>query len=599
MKRVQGHLGRRRSGAALVLALIAVTVVALMSLAVVQVSSSLTRDQALASDMKRAFYLAEAGLAESYVGLMTGKTGQVGVREDPAFYGDGLFWVDATRELDGSIRLESTGMCGRGRVELGLVVRWNEESLAALGFFTAGDLVVQPGSLVDGYDSSQGPYEDQAERADGIGLYCDEGGRIGANGDLTFLSYDSNGEPVEVVYGGDQGTTKGKDKSKKLQQIRDDREEKDRPEDRKDREYTDTLDIVERGRQRQADGFEDRGGGLARGHSKDEKDESVELGDKHVLKDGGTAVFGRITCQTDSRLEIHPGTYIEGDLATYDEPHLLPPVELPDRTLQPAVDHAGSGPLVLSGHAGAFEGLRVRNDARVILEGPASLVLGELAVEDGGELVFDTSNGPIVLYVARSLHLAADSMVTYEEPRTDRLEILVAAEEQPGDEPRVAIETADPLYGMVYAPRATVAFGEGSEMFGAVVADRLELGRQVRLHFDLRLAQSDGSESMPKLRGWEIVELGALDRGGASDPFLYLGVDRDDLRMPKDAHQDLWITLKYLTANGIEYVYEGWESTFDWLEVGEILEMKSSTGPGEPLLETLKGKSGWLERKLK
>jgi len=588
-----------RRGAALVLALIAVMVVAMMSLGVVQLTSGLARQQGVAGDLKRSFYLAEAGLAEAYVGLMDAKSGQVGTREAPAAYGDGLFWVDSTDEPDGSIRLESTGMCGRGQVKLGLVVRWTGEGIAALGFFADGDLVVQPGSLVDGYLSSEGTYEEQAKKskAPGWSLYGDGGGQIGSNGDITLLSEDPESLPVDVLYGTDAGKSKGKDKSKELDKIREKRGRKDRPEDKKDKTYSDSGEIIDRGRQRQEDGFKGNSRNRRGRGAPDDDLLGVKLGDKSVLKDGGTAVFAEVALQEANRLDVHPGTYVDGELSSLSDPHELPPIELPDLSMLPGVDHADSGPLVLP--AGAYEGLRVRADARVVLEGPNTLVLGEVIVDSGGELVFDTTGGAVVIYVTEQLEFAAGSMVSYTEARTDRVEIQVAAIEGEDEDPKVRIETSDPLYGLVYAPQASVLLDDRSEFFGAIVAADLALGRDVRLHFDRSLTESRASDSMPMLRGWEIVDLGALGGGGVTDPFRHLGVDRNALRMPKDAHMDLWIEVKYLSSRGIEFDFAGWESTFDWSNVGEVLKMTSRRGPDDPVIEELKGKDGWLEVKLK
>jgi len=167
------------------------------------------------------------------------------------------------------------------------------------------------------------------------------------------------------------------------------------------------------------------------------------------------------------------------------------------------------------------------------------------------------------------------------------------------DDPAVRIESGDALHAMLYAPGATVSMGDGTELFGAVVASQLDLGRGVRLHYDQSLVDSGESDSLPSLRGWEIVEMGELEGGGAGDPFRHLGVSRASLSAPADAHVALWIELKYLDALGIEYEFEGWEYAFDWGNVEEVLSMKSRRGPDEPVIEELKDKDGWLQVKLK
>ena len=62
------------------------------------------------------------GKTVPYVGLGIAKTGNVGSETEPAVYGDGLLWVEATDLGDNLVQLESTGMWGSGRATLGLVV---------------------------------------------------------------------------------------------------------------------------------------------------------------------------------------------------------------------------------------------------------------------------------------------------------------------------------------------------------------------------------------------------------------------------------------------------------------------------------------------
>ena len=157
--RPRGTLHRR--GGALVLAMITVLVVATLTAGVLGLNQAVSRRQDQATNTKLAFYMAEAGLAEAYTGLLVGKTGNVGTPEQPAAFGNGLFWVVATDNADDTVELDSTGMAGNGEATLSLVAERGASSVAALGMFSTADISVAPGALVDGYDSSKGSYESQ------------------------------------------------------------------------------------------------------------------------------------------------------------------------------------------------------------------------------------------------------------------------------------------------------------------------------------------------------------------------------------------------------------------------------------------------------
>lgn len=149
------RLGSKR-GSTLLLSLLATVVVVSLSAVFLQLTSSIAKRQSQAADQKRSFYLAEAGLAEAFAGLRSGKSGQVGTQAEPALYGSGLFWVDATSMGDDLVSLSSTGMSGSALSELDIVVKRGELSVAALGVFSAGDLVIGSGSSLTSFDSSAG-----------------------------------------------------------------------------------------------------------------------------------------------------------------------------------------------------------------------------------------------------------------------------------------------------------------------------------------------------------------------------------------------------------------------------------------------------------
>ncbi|MEM7515655.1 MAG: hypothetical protein AAF368_01845, partial [Planctomycetota bacterium] len=169
-----------RRGGALLFSVITISIIAALAAASFQLTVATTRRQAGAVQQRTALYLAEAGLAESYAGLMQGRTGDVGSEEEPAAFGDGLFWVEATPRTDGTIQLESTGMVRGGVSMLSLVVRPGGISVAALGVFSSEPLDVPAGSTLDGYDSRLGAY------TPGEGMSLGIEGRVGSNGDITI-----------------------------------------------------------------------------------------------------------------------------------------------------------------------------------------------------------------------------------------------------------------------------------------------------------------------------------------------------------------------------------------------------------------------------
>jgi len=195
----------RRRGSAMVAALCVVFVVAVLSLVYIQLSLAKNKEHQGAIDVKRAFYLAEAGISEAFAGLVAGKSGNVGSQVLPAKFGNGLFWVSATPEDEDKVTLKSTGLCGGGRCTISVVVEKQDPSLASRGVFGERSVTIQDGSRIDSYDSSVGPYSPSG----GGGTIGQPGGggsqpvdaRVSSNGDVTLQGTPSLSGGSTRVYG--------------------------------------------------------------------------------------------------------------------------------------------------------------------------------------------------------------------------------------------------------------------------------------------------------------------------------------------------------------------------------------------------------------
>ncbi|MCB9914133.1 MAG: hypothetical protein H6828_03160 [Planctomycetes bacterium] len=186
-----------RRGNLLLVSIIFVMVIASMGMVMLQMHQSSSRKQVQATDNKRALYIAEAGLAEAFVSLAQGKSGNIGSPEVPALYGDGVYWVEAT-ELEGDeVALVSTGLCGTGRFAVSAVMERQLDPLASLGFFASTDVVVGQGAQIDGYMSQKGLLEEQLDAV--LGLVTGGGARLCAGGDITVEGAQGNGVGLALV----------------------------------------------------------------------------------------------------------------------------------------------------------------------------------------------------------------------------------------------------------------------------------------------------------------------------------------------------------------------------------------------------------------
>jgi hypothetical protein len=462
---------RARAGGALALALIALMTVAVLGMSYLALSGATAREEAGALDKKLAFYVAEAGLAEAWAGLVVGRSGDVGTPAVPAVFGDGLFWVEATELGDGLVRLESTGLVGRGRARLAIVVQRGETSVVSLGMFSGEPLAVPAGSRIDGWDSSAGPYPEDPE-ADPAAT---GGARLGSN--------------AEVV-----------------------------------------LDGTER---------------------------------------APTVIEGDVTAGPQRSVQLTPWVQVEGEVTSAHAAHELPAVELPARTMERGLIAGPAAPVVVVPGERGLQSVHVQGGGRLLLQGPAAHVIGNLQVDSGGELAFDTSAGRVDLWIERRLDLAEGASVSTSS--TDPSQVLVQVGGVPSEPIVLAARSA--FHGIVYAPEAEVSVGPAFEVFGGVSARQLTLGGPVRMHFDQNLLAVAARLALPTMVSWRLIDVSTEATGGLdADPFHRLGLDRASLPSPFEAHPDQRLEIVYLDGSSSLRTYEGPESGFDWTDVSEVLE---------------------------
>lgn len=456
---------RSRRGGVLVVSLIAVFVVAAMGAGFLRLTSAVMRRNELSIDTKAAFYLAEAGLAEGWQGLLIGKTGNVGTQQAPAKYGQGLFWVEATDNPDGTVTLESTGMSGRGRATLSVVADWPDTAATPMTIFSEEDLAVPERTVVDSYDSAVGPYAPGGNPAAKHPVIVQSNGAIAVGGTST--------DP--------------------------------------------------------------------------------------------TTIDGNLVSGTASAITVSPDATVTGSTGPSDTPIVLDPVVAPAVTMNPALTHSGPTPLVIAPGTAGFQALTLAPSTAAVVQGPATVVVGDLLVMNRAQLTFDTSGGPIDLYVTGSADLMPTSVLATSGYDATQITLQAA-----GDIP-ISLSSSGSFAGIVYAPQSEVAIQEPFQVFGSVVARHIVLSPGVQIHFDENVAAQAIDALIPRLLAWRVIDIPDAVAGSLLvDPFGVLGVDPNTLPSPSNAHKDVNLKIAYVDKMGFAQTYTGPESAFDWTSVQTV-----------------------------
>jgi hypothetical protein len=196
-----------RRGGVLVATLVAVLAVGGLSVCLLELDTTRLKRQVASIDNKRAFNLAEAGLAEGRFAVETGHSGTVGSESAPARFGDGLFWVTATELAPNVIGLESTGMAGTGRATLSLVLRRTSRDVAALGVLGSNQVILGEHARIDAYDSGGATgapkLPERFDPASGIAVELRSNGDISLGKDARVFGDATPGPSGSVVLGDD------------------------------------------------------------------------------------------------------------------------------------------------------------------------------------------------------------------------------------------------------------------------------------------------------------------------------------------------------------------------------------------------------------
>lgn len=206
MKRTTtAHPARR--GGVLVATLVAVLAVGGLSVCLLELDTTRLKRQVASIDNKRAFNLAEAGLAEGRFAVETGHSGTIGSESAPARFGDGLFWVTASELAPNVIGLESTGMAGTGRAKLSLVLRRTSRDVAALGVLGSSQVILGANARVDAYDSGGAAgapkLPERFDPASGVAVELRSNGDITLGEDARVFGDATPGPRGSVVIGDD------------------------------------------------------------------------------------------------------------------------------------------------------------------------------------------------------------------------------------------------------------------------------------------------------------------------------------------------------------------------------------------------------------
>jgi hypothetical protein len=194
--------------------------------------------------------------------------------------------------------------------------------------------------------------------------------------------------------------------------------------------------------------------------------------------------------------------------STIDLPAIVvPAIALPGTPLTVA-----SNTTLVSGSY-KYTNLIVNGTKTLTINGPATIVCDNFKLKSNSHIVVNATNGPVEFFVIDDFVLNSNTSIasTSSRPLDVAFNLLSDNILDPGvdvvfDEDLVDFDSGAQLYGTIYAPSAEITVDSNFELFGSLVARRVDLDSQCRIHFDEQLATADGgAEAVYETLCWRLV----------------------------------------------------------------------------------------------
>ncbi|MEL6430350.1 MAG: hypothetical protein AAFR54_14300 [Planctomycetota bacterium] len=568
------HQRSARSGTALVVSLVAVSVIAGLGAALIQVQSMMTKKQSFTIDRRAALYIAEAGLAESALAVSQGKSGIVATEDVPARFGRGVYWVESTDLPDDRLALVCTARVGTAEFMLRTVVLPNLNPVSSLGFFGSDGVEIGWGTVADGFHSSEGEYSTLLEPGVPVPTTA-RGARIGSNADvflvetvsaelvdprttagmtgLGTISGGGGGSAGSVTPGGGSGGSSSSGGSSGGGLVGGGTPGGEN--EGSGARGGSSGSLPGGGSSSPGGGAPGAGappggwGGLVSsasgsggGSSKDGKgggSGSPTGGSSGGSSGGGsvtslpgepTWIFGFVRPGPRNSVRSNGFSILKGRIIPMRYPRSLPAVRIPTAAEILPADQVISSPVNFVGSLVETEVLgdvRVTSKGILTLVGPKVLIADSLVVEGGGALVIDDDAGPVDIFLRSGLELAAGSTVDSTGLDGDSRGTTISLAEVPGGaRDRVTIEATGSYHGTLYAPSDSASIPAGLHWRGSAVARLLRTESGAKITVDERLSIGGlGVPTLPRILSWQIVPIGSgTARQLAVDPLVELAL---------------------------------------------------------------------------
>ena len=205
---------------------------------------------------------------------------------------------------------------------------------------------------------------------------------------------------------------------------------------------------------------------------------------------------------------LGPNTLVSGSTEPAVDLVPLPPVVVPtiassgNRVVKKTTLHIGPGDV-------HFGSVQVSSGGAIEIRGPARVVFDDLLLASNTSLKLLTTGGPVEIYGTGNFRLQANSQLVTHTISPHDAAIYLSSNNIDGT-PRSTVEFhANSQYtGLIYAPRSSISIRTMFEIYGSVMARRVDLGSNSAIHYDVSLLfDDDNGDPVYEQVSWRPIAL--------------------------------------------------------------------------------------------
>ena len=191
-----------------------------------------------------------------------------------------------------------------------------------------------------------------------------------------------------------------------------------------------------------------------------------------------------------------------------------------------------------------FKDVTIGKLSKLVVKGPATIVMDAFTTTSGATMELDCKNGPITIYDTGKW--ATGQNFTLAPAPGSPVDACVMVTKG-----LVRFQQGNKIYAGFYCPQATIQVDQGAEIWGAMIADMITVANGTRFHFDVNLknfplpwdvpepAPEPDPADAPHILSWSKISFPVKEfLGDRRSPFTLLGVQRADLRSPAEAWEE-------------------------------------------------------------